>query len=67
MTLLRRGAERLDGYPAAGPYAVDVAGLRRSAADLAARIERSGAAGLRPADLRITLTIPGSTAAPGSG
>ncbi len=67
VTLLRRGAGRLDGYPATGPYGVDVAGLRRSAADLAARIERSGAAGMPPADLRITLTIPGGTAAPGSG
>jgi hypothetical protein len=44
-----------------------VAGLRRSAADLAARIERSGAADVPPADLRITLTIPGGTAAPGCG
>ena len=54
--LLRRGAERLSGYPAAGPDGIDVAGLRTSAARLAARIDDAGVAGVRPAELRLRLT-----------
>jgi uncharacterized protein len=53
--LLSRGAERLANYPAAGPYGVDVAGLRQTAAALAARIEQAGLSGLHPAELRIKL------------
>lgn len=58
VTLLQRGASRLPGYPAPGPHGVDVAGLQRSAAELAARIERDGLDGLDPAALAITLQAP---------
>ena len=53
--LLRRGADRVRGYPAAGPYDIDVAGLVRSADLLAGRIERAGRAGLDPGELRLVL------------
>jgi uncharacterized protein len=55
--LLRRGANRLSGYPAHGPHDVDVAGVRRSSAELAARIEASGTAALRPGDTNISLRV----------
>jgi uncharacterized protein len=55
--LLRRGADRLSGYPAHGPHDIDVAGLQRSCAELAARIEESGTGGLEPADLNISLQV----------
>lgn len=54
-TLLRRGARRLDGYPAPGPYGIDLVGLRQSAVSLATRIEQAGLADLSPAELRLTL------------
>lgn len=53
--LLRRGAERLSGYPAVGPHGIDVAGLRQSAAELASRIDASGLADITPAELRLRL------------
>jgi uncharacterized protein len=56
VTLLLRGAKRLAAYPDAGPHRIDVAGLRASSTDLAARIEASGLAGL-PA-LSLTLCVP---------
>jgi uncharacterized protein len=55
VALLCRGADRLSGYSAAGPHGIDVAGLRRSATGLAARIERTGLTGIQPADLRLRL------------
>jgi uncharacterized protein len=58
VTLLRRGANRLGAYPDAGPYRIDVAGLRASSSELAARIEASGLADL-PA-LSLTLCVPGA-------
>jgi len=54
--LLRRGAARLDRYPAAGPHGIDVAGLRASSAELAALIESSGLAGLDPPRLRLRVS-----------
>lgn len=57
VALLRRGADRLAGYPAPGPYGIDVAGLRRSAAEIAARIEESGTGSLGPTDLDISLQV----------
>jgi len=57
VSLLRRGSDRLEGYPAPGPYGVDIEGLRRSCAELAARIEESGTAALRPADTVIRLQV----------
>ncbi len=59
VALLRRGADRLAGYPAPGPHGVDVAGLRRSCAELAARIEESGTGPLRPEDTVISLQVGG--------
>jgi predicted metal-dependent hydrolase len=54
-TLLRRGSDRLDGYPNPGPYDVDVDGIRRTSRALADRIEWTGIAGLHPTDLRMRL------------
>jgi uncharacterized protein len=56
-SLLRRGAERLAGYPASGPHRIDVAGLRLSCAELAARIERSGTGQLDPDSLHLRLQV----------
>lgn len=54
--LLRRGADRLASYPAAGPHDIDVAGLRGASSELARRIESEGLASLDPASLRLVLT-----------
>lgn len=52
VTLLRRGADRIDPYTAESPHGLDVVGLVGHARSLAARIERDGlgaaACGLRP-------------------
>lgn len=48
--LLRRGAERVGGYPGRPPYDLDVAALARRALDLAAGIEAGAAPRL---DLRL--------------
>ncbi|MBO0825297.1 MAG: DUF309 domain-containing protein [Actinobacteria bacterium] len=55
VTLLRRGARRLDSYPDDGPYGIDVAGLRDHCAQLAGQIESAGLAALDSAALRIRL------------
>lgn len=60
VTLLRRGAERVRGYQAragvaADPYGMDVGGFVAAAEDLAARIERTGLAGVPAAELRPAL------------
>ena len=55
--LLRRGAERLGGYPAPGPHGVDVAGLRQQSGALADRIDAAGLAELDAADVRIRLQV----------
>jgi hypothetical protein len=57
-TLLRRAAKRLAGYSDAGPYRIDVAGLRTRSAELAAQIEASGLEDLDPAALSLPLLIP---------
>jgi uncharacterized protein len=56
VALLRRGAKRLAGYPDAGPYRIDVTGLRAASTELAERIEASGLADL-PAPT-LTLCVP---------
>jgi hypothetical protein len=53
--LLRRGADRLGGYPAPGPHQVDVEGIRQACGALADRIDAAGLAQLDAADLRICL------------
>ncbi len=57
--LLRRGASRLADYPAVGPHGIDVAGVSRSCAELAQRIEEDGLAGIDGAELRMTLVAGG--------
>lgn len=57
VALLRRGAGKLSGYPAHGPHDVDVAGVQRSCAELAARIEASGTGALQPRDTDIGLRV----------
>jgi predicted metal-dependent hydrolase len=57
-SLLRRGSDRLAGYPASGPHGVDVAGLRLSCAELATRLEQSGSGRLDPESLRVRLQAP---------
>jgi uncharacterized protein len=64
-TLLRRGADRLGSYPAAGPYRIDVAGLRAASTSLASQIESTGLDGLGPARLRLNLT-PAPAERPGA-
>lgn len=54
--LLHRGAKRLAAYPDAGPYRIDVAGLRAASIELADRIEASGLADLPL--LSLTLCVP---------
>ena len=58
VSLLRRGADRLTGYPPTGPHRVDVAGVRLTCAELAARIELLGAGQLDPDSLRLRLCVP---------
>jgi uncharacterized protein len=58
VSLLRRGADRMAGYPASGPHGIDVAGLRSSCAELAARIERSGTEPLDTGSLHLRLRAP---------
>jgi uncharacterized protein len=52
VTLLRRGADRIDPYAAEPPHGLDVAGLAGYARVLAARIERDGLDAVASADLR---------------
>jgi uncharacterized protein len=53
VTLLRRGAARVRGYPER--YGADPAFVAASADDIASRIERDGLAAVSPADLRLPL------------
>jgi uncharacterized protein len=55
VALLRRGADRLSGYPPAGPHGIDVAGLRTCAYALAHRIEEAGLAAMQPGELCLQL------------
>jgi uncharacterized protein len=57
VALLRRGSDRLSGYPPHGPHDIDVAGVRQACADLAARIEACGTGVLRPEDTNISLRV----------
>jgi predicted metal-dependent hydrolase len=63
--LLRRGADRLGGYPAPAPHEIDVDRLRLQCGALADRIEAEGATGLTASDLRIRLQISPPAAEPG--
>jgi len=63
--LLRRGSDRLDGYPSPGPHDVDVDGVTHASRTLADRIEATGLTGLDAAFLQIRLRIDRST--PGAG
>ncbi|SRR6266851_7389004 len=60
--LLRRGADRVRGYVTSGaqvPHGIDAAGIVAAAADLAARIERTGLAAVSAPDLRPRLRAAG--------
>jgi hypothetical protein len=62
VALLRRGAEAVGGHATGAqhgslPAALDVAGARRAALDLADRIAGSGLASLEDSDLRVPLAI----------
>jgi hypothetical protein len=70
ITLLRRGAQRVDRYATSvaaqggdfqgGPrYGIDAAFVAERAAGIATRIERDGAASIREADLLLPLSPPG--------
>lgn len=52
VTLLRRGAERIDPYRDRRPYDIDVAGLGAHAIRMADRIESGGLADLSADDVR---------------
>lgn len=54
--LLRRGAARLPAGSAPSPHGIDVPRIAAAAGALATRIDRDGAAGLNPAELRLRLT-----------
>jgi hypothetical protein len=54
VTLLRRGAARIAGYPA-GRYGMDPGALAVAAAGLAGRIDSGGLAGLEPGALDLRL------------
>jgi hypothetical protein len=56
--LLRRAAERIDGYAAAPPHDVDAVGLVAWARALRERITDRGVDGLIPSDLVPTLRAP---------
>jgi hypothetical protein len=49
--LLRRAADRVEGYAADPPYRIDVAGLVVWAREMAARIDNEGLAAITPVDL----------------
>jgi len=53
--LLRRGADRLDGYARPGPHDIDIDGIQQTCRALADRIEMSGLEGVDPSGLRIRL------------
>jgi hypothetical protein len=53
VTLLRRGAERVRGYPL--QYGADPAFVAASADEIASQIERDGLAAVPEADLRLAL------------
>jgi hypothetical protein len=46
VTLLRRGVDRLVGYPSPGPHDVDIEGIRQQSLALADTIEATGTAGV---------------------
>jgi uncharacterized protein len=53
--LLRRGAGRINGHPAAASYRIDATGLSEAAEALASTIERDGLAGIGTPVLRLQL------------
>jgi uncharacterized membrane-anchored protein len=55
VALLRRGSQAVSGCSGTARHRIDAAGLARSAAAVALRIEREGLTGLTPADLMLRL------------
>jgi uncharacterized protein len=62
--LLRRGADRISGYPAPGPHDVDTGGLLAQCRAVADRIEAVGPAQLETTDLRVCLQVRRPAAGP---
>lgn len=56
--LLRRGSQRVSGYPGTAPHGIDIGGIARACAALAARIEADGAGSVTDRDLRPGLRTP---------
>jgi uncharacterized protein len=67
VTLLRRGAARLERYRGRDPHGIDLAGLLAKCYELADRIERSGLADLGQADLRLDLLARSGSAENAAG
>jgi predicted metal-dependent hydrolase len=65
VALLRRGADRLDGYPTPGPHDIDVDGVQQACLALADSIEATGLAELNPSARRIRLRAERSSASGG--
>ncbi len=60
VALLGRGGQAVAGFADQAAHGIDAAGVARSAAGLARRIEREGLGRLTAADLTISLRAPGS-------
>jgi hypothetical protein len=54
--LLRRGAQRVEGYAAAAPHGIDAAGVSRAARDMAERIDAGGVEGIEPGQMTVRLS-----------
>ena len=65
VALLRRGADRLDGYRAPGPHDIDIDGVQQTCRALADRFEATGLAGLDTSILRIRLRAEQSSSSAG--
>lgn len=55
--LLRRFADRIDGYVTAPPHGLDIEGLAAHARSLVARLEQDGPDAVSPGDLRPQLVL----------
>jgi hypothetical protein len=56
--LLRRGSQRVSGYPGPAPHGIDTGGIARACAVLADRIEAGGPGSVPDQDLRLRLREP---------
>jgi len=56
--LLRRGADRVAGYPGPAPHGIDAAGVCQAAREMAARVEREGLATAGADTMAVRLVTP---------